>query len=103
MAVFADDAICRDPVGSPPIVGHEGVRTFAEGIGTLFREIHMTLGQIFAAGKGGAVEWTIRGIGQNGHEVTFSGIDVIELDDHGKIRSLDGYWDPAPVMAVVQA
>jgi len=42
-------------------------------------------------------------VGQNGKSVTFAGVDVIDCDAEGKIVLVRAFWDPGPVMAVLQS
>jgi hypothetical protein len=32
--------------------------------------------------------------------VRFAGIDVIEVDEQGRVTAMRGSWDPAPVLAL---
>lgn len=98
VATFAADAVSHDPVGAPPHEGHEGIRRFFEDVGTRFETLHLHEDHTFIAGNGAAVKWTAHGVGKNGHEVTFEGIDVFEVNDDGQIQQLWAYWNPAPVM-----
>jgi steroid delta-isomerase len=98
LATFAPDAVDYDPVGTPPVVGHTGLRQFFQTIAGAFEKVGMTEDHVFVAGSGAAVKWTGRGVGKNGRAITFEGIDVFEVNDQGRIQKLWGYWDPARVM-----
>jgi steroid delta-isomerase len=98
LATFAPDALDYDPVGTPPVVGHQGLRQFFQTITGVFERLGITEDHVFVGGNGAAVKWTGRGVGKNGRDITFEGIDVFEIDDQGKIRKLWGYWDAAKVM-----
>ncbi len=102
-AMFATDGVTHDPVGTPPHAGHAAIRQFVTGIFGLFDTVGLTEDHVFVAGNGAAVKWTGRGRGKNGAEVTFEGVDVMEVNGEGKIRVLHAYWDPAPVLARVQS
>jgi steroid Delta-isomerase len=99
---FARDGVTHDPVGTPPSVGHAAIRQFIAGIFGLFETVGLTEEHVFVAGNGAAVKWMGRGRGKNGAEVTFEGIDVLEVNGEGKIQMVRAYWDPAPVLARVQ-
>ncbi|MBF6590630.1 MAG: nuclear transport factor 2 family protein [Ktedonobacterales bacterium] len=103
VATFATDGVSHDPVGAPPHEGHAAIRQFFEGIAGLFDVCGLTEDQVFVAGNGAAVKWTGHGRGKNGVEVTFEGVDVIELNDAGKIQVVHAYWDPAPVLSKVRS
>ncbi len=103
LAAFAEDATQTDPVGSPTNVGHEQIRRFFEGIFSLCDTMAFSADQVFAIGNDVALKWTARGTGKNGNAVTFEGIDVMKLNDAGKIQSLTSYWDAAPVLAALKS
>jgi steroid delta-isomerase len=101
VATFAPDGITHDPVGTPPHAGHAAIRQFIEGIFGLFESVGLTEDAVFVAGTGAAVKWTGRGRGKNGAEVTFEGVDVLEVNGAGTIQTVHAYWDPTPVLAQV--
>ena len=103
VAVFAPDAVQHDPVGTPPNVGHAAIRAFFTGIFAGFEEVGLTEDVVFANGSSGAAKWTGKGVGRNGKSVKFEGVDVIDCDEAGKILMVRAFWDPAPVMAVLQS
>jgi steroid delta-isomerase len=96
---FAEDATSYDPVGPPPIVGHQKLREFFQTITAAFKEVGLTEDQVFVAGNGAAVKWNGRGISKSGKKVHFEGIDVFEVNEAGKIQTLHAYWNPAEMVA----
>jgi steroid delta-isomerase len=58
--------------------------------------------EIFVAANVAAVKWTGQGRARNGHDFRFEGIDVITVNELGKIESLLGYWDTS-ILAQVTA
>jgi steroid delta-isomerase len=100
---FAEDAVSFDPLGSPPVRGRAGLREFYQGIAQAFDSLGITEDHVYVSGNGAAVKWTGRGVGANGREVTFEGIDVFELNEYGKIQTLWGYWSPDPVLAALMS
>ena len=96
---FAEDGTTCDPMGAPPISGREAVREFFVSICKNFKSVALTEEGIFVAGNGAAVKWTGQGTSINGKEVRFEGIDVFEINDHGKIQNLWAYWNPAEMIA----
>jgi len=97
--IFAEDAIDYDPVGAPPIVGHQKLGEFFQTITAAFKEVGLTEDEVFIAGNGAAVKWTGRGISKQGKKVHFEGIDVFEVNEAGKIQTLHAYWNPAEMVA----
>ncbi len=99
--LFAADARARDPVGTPAHQGLDGLRAFLSGVLQQFETFGPTEEEVFCVPGGAAVRWTGSGRGRNGRDVTFRGIDVFALDSEGRIKSLDAYWDPGPVMEAI--
>jgi steroid delta-isomerase len=96
---FAEDAVSHDPVNAPPIVGHEKLAEFFQSVMAAFKEVGLTEDDVFVAGNAAAVKWTGRGISKQGRKVHFEGIDIIEVNEAGKIQTLHAYWNPAEMMA----
>ena len=96
---FAEDAISYDPVGAPPIEGHQKLGEFFQSITAGFKEVGLTENDVFIAANQAAVKWTGTGISKQGKKVRFAGIDVITLNEAGKIQTLHGYWNPAEMVA----
>ena len=96
---FADDAVSHDPVGAPPIHGHQQLREFFQSIAGAFETVGLTEDQIFISGSGAAVKWTGRGKSKQGRQVHFEGIDVFEINEAGKIQNVYAYWNPAEMVA----
>lgn len=96
---FADDAVSHDPVGSPPITGHQKLSEFYQSIAGAFKEVSLTEQEVFIAGNGAAVKWIGRGTSRQGKQVQFEGIDVFEVNELGKIQTLRAYWNPTEMVA----
>jgi steroid delta-isomerase len=96
---FAEDGTTFDPVGTPGITGREGLREFFASICKNFKTVALTEDSIFVAGNGAAVKWTGSGTSTSGKEVRFEGIDVIEVNEDGKIQTINAYWNPAEMIA----
>lgn len=96
---FAEDWTTHDPVGSPAITGREGLREFFASICKNFKSVGLTEDAVFIAGNGAAVKWTGTGKSNSGREVRFEGIDVIEVNEAGKIQTVHAYWNPAEMIA----
>ncbi len=57
-------------------------------------------GGSFPRGTGAAaVYYCARGLARSERTIELGGIDLISLDDSGRIGRLIGYWDPAPLLA----
>ena len=98
---FAADAVSHDPVGAPPHEGQEAIRAFLSGVLSLFENVGLQEQSVFVTSNEAAVKWIGYGRGKNGRDVRFEGIDVIAVNESGKIESVRAYWDPGPVIAQV--
>ena len=96
---FAEDGTTYDPVGTPGVTGHDALREFLQSICKSFKSVGLTEDHVFVAGNGAAVKWTGKGTSNNGREVRFEGIDVIEVNADGKIQTVRAYWNPAEMIA----
>ena len=97
---FAENGSSYDPANAPPITGHAALGAFYDSMVALMKSVGLHEDKVYACGNEVAVKWTTRGIGmQNGKPFVFEGIDVIEFDERGKIRTLRAYWDPTQLMA----
>ena len=99
---FAPDAVSHDPVGTPPLQGHEALRQFITGINNSFQSINLTEDCVFVNTNTAAAKWTGKAVGKNGRSIDFEGIDVIQVNDEGKIALVHAYWNPEPVMAILK-
>jgi steroid Delta-isomerase len=100
---FDEDAVSEDPVGAPPMQGHDELRAFFLSLADGFHRVGLTEDSVFVVEGGAAVKWTGYGVGKNGREVTFEGIDIFEMNEQGRIVRMKAYWDPGPVMAALKA
>src|SRR5215210_2898324 len=98
---FAEDGTSYDPA-APPATGHDALRQFFEGIAGAFTQVGLTEDNVFVVDGSAAVKWTGRGVGKNGREVVFEGIDIFEINEAGKIQTLWAYWNPAAMMSQLQ-
>jgi steroid Delta-isomerase len=96
---FAEDGTTYDPVGTPGVTGRDGLREFLASICKNFKTVGLTEDHVFVAGNSAAVKWTAKGTSNNGRQVRFEGIDVIELNEDGKIKTVHAYWNPAEMIA----
>ena len=96
---FAEDGVSYDPVGAPAINGHQKLAEFFQTITAAFKEVGLTEDQVFIAGNSAAVKWTGRGTSKQGRAVHFEGIDILTVNEAGKIETLYAYWNPAEMVA----
>ncbi len=95
MALFADDAVIEDPVGSP-------LKSRAEFEAFIRQGVRFGARLALAApirgsyGNHAAMVFTVTFV-QNGVRYTTSSTDVMSFDGAGKIVRMDGLWGPSDV------
>lgn len=102
VAVFAPDAEQHDPVGTPPNIGQDAIRSFFAGIFSAFKTVGLTEDAVYVNGTSAAAKWTGTAVAPSGRSVTFEGVDVIDCDDAGKIVKVRAFWNPAVVMGILE-
>lgn len=90
---FAPDATLADPVDAPPVRGREGLAGFWRQMTKLFARVELIEGDLFVAGRRAAATWTGRNTTHDGKVALFAGITTFEVDDAGKLRAVQGFWD----------
>jgi steroid Delta-isomerase len=96
---FAEDGTTFDPEGTPGITGRPALHEFLQSICKNFKSVSLDEDSVFVAGNGAAVKWTGHGTSASGKEVKFEGIDVFEMNEDGKIKTVHAYWNPAEMIA----
>jgi len=99
---FAPNGLTHDPLGTPPQEGRDAIRQFLQGILAGCEPFGLAEDHVFIAGNCAAVKWTGQLTAKNGRSLTFEGIDVLEVNDQGEVQTVRAFWDPAPVLAVLQ-
>ncbi len=96
MALFAQDAVIRDPVTGPERRGHDEIRRFyQDSFDTMGGAIDMRLdGAVRIVGNYGAAAYIAR---TTSHETVYRSetLDVMTFNDAGLITSMMAYWGPA--------
>lgn len=99
---FTEDAVIYDPVGKPPSKARENAQTFFGLLSMAFEKLELSQDNVFIAGTGTAVKWTMRGSGKSGKQGIAEGISVFEIHESGKIQRVSSYWDDAAMMAQIK-
>jgi len=98
VAVFAEDAVSHDPVGTPPLVGHAALRRAMQDLCDAVEQVGRYADHIFIAGNGAAIKWTGRCIGRNGRGVGVArerGWHALRV--HRRIFALLSGWSGEPM------
>ena len=88
MALYADDAVVEDPVGSEPHVGIEAVRAFYASVVEFKLESKLT-GQLRIAGDEVAFPFQVK---NDSFGLRMNIIDVFKFNDEGKVCSMRAFW-----------
>lgn len=99
---FTEDAVISDPVGKPPSKARENAQAFFGLLSMAFEKIELSQDNVFIAGDGAAVKWTMRVLGKSGKPGVAEGISVFEMHESGKIQQVSSYWDDAALMAQIK-
>lgn len=97
VALFTDDAVFIDPVGTPAHVGPAAIRAFWDAVHELSPHIELRPEMITICGNEVALVMEIHAGG-----LILDAVDIFDLDGTGRIVGLKAYWDmdrartPAP-------
>jgi len=92
--VFSPGSLWFNPLVEDPVEGPGGAFRFLQRLEREFGNLRRTARSVFVLDDAAAATWTGRGRGTDGREADVSGVDVVEVDPDGRIRSLWSYWDP---------
>ena len=88
LALYADDAIVEDPVGTDPHVGIKAIREFYQGVVGFDLEAELD-GQLRMAANEVAFPFIVKNITGG---LAMHIIDVFKFNDEGKIISMRAFW-----------
>ena len=91
IALFAPDASFEDPVGTPPMVGHDALRAFFSQGSAM--KISAELERIAICGKEAAFAFRARLDAGEGGQVTIHPFETLVVNDDGLIAQMRAYFD----------
>ncbi|CAI9416940.1 nuclear transport factor 2 family protein [Nocardioides sp. T2.26MG-1] len=89
VALYAEDAVVEDPVGSEPRVGHAAIRELYATLEGLDQRTRLLAVRI--AGGEAAFHFEVATLA-DGVTYTLAPVDVMVFDDGGSITSMRAYW-----------
>jgi steroid delta-isomerase len=95
MALFADDAVIEDPVGSPLKSRAEFDAFIRQGV-KFGARLKLAAPIRGSYGNHAAMVFTVTFV-QDGVRYTTNSMDVMTFDAAGKITRMEGYWGPGDV------
>ena len=88
---FHSDATFHPVTG--PLVGHDQIRTFYDGMGDDFPGLEVTVVRDITAGDEAALEWAAVLIDRAGKRFPIYGVNLVRIRD-GKFTHVRAYYDP---------
>jgi steroid delta-isomerase len=96
MALFADNAVIEDPVGSPLKSRAEFEEFIRDGV-RFGARLSLAAPIRGSHGNHAAMAFVVTFV-QDGVRYTTNSMDVMTFDDAGKITRMNGYWGPGDVV-----
>lgn len=94
LALFDDDAIQEDPVGSEPNRGREAIGAFFDRSQAMAESIEFAVTRVIDCGREGLLLADVTARFAGGGGMVLPIIDHMVLTDDGKIASLRAFFDP---------
>ena len=92
VSLFTEDGTYRSLIFEEPHRGHEGVRSYWQGVCATQSNVAVLMGRPFVDGNRVVVEfWTKMAV--DGSDVTLVGSLLLIMADDGRCRSLREYWN----------
>jgi ketosteroid isomerase-like protein len=88
---FHPDAVFHPVAG--PLVGHDQIRTFYEGMGDDFPGLEVTVVRDITSGDEAALEWAAVLIDRDGNRFPIYGVNLVKVKD-GKFTHVRAFFDP---------
>ena len=95
-ALFAEDAVQRDPVSAPANEGREAIRTFFQAAVDASTATTFQALAVHTAGDHVAIDFQVVVTLEAG-TMTIAGIEVFTVGPDGLISAVTAYWDDADV------
>ena len=96
-AIFADDVVFEDPVGSPPKHGREAVRKQWELSMTPGRDWRLIADRIYVCGDEAAVVMRNEG-NLHGQEVVVETLEIWKVGPQGLVQTVRAFFEPDPAV-----
>jgi ketosteroid isomerase-like protein len=91
--LWAEDGMWQAPLSPMPTIGIDNVRVSCEAMMSSTPNFSVQVDAVCASGAEAALAWTTVLRGRQRERIV-SGVDIIALDNDGKIAALHSYWEP---------
>lgn len=98
VAMYAPDAVQRDPSSAPPNVGHDAIRTFYENARAAADSLRFEAVAIHTSGHDVAFDFKVT-VSLGGGAMVIDGIEIFTVSDEHLITQVTAYWDDRDVAA----
>lgn len=95
-ALFAEDAVQRDPATAPPNEGRDAIRAFFQAAIDASSATEFEALAVHTAGDHVAIDFRVTVTLESG-TMTISGIEVFTVGAGGLVTEVTAYWDEADV------
>lgn len=95
VALYAEDAVVEDPVGSPPHCGREAIRKFYAGSLALGLKVNLE-GPVRAAADMAAFAFCVR-LHWNGRDTAICPIDLFRFNAQGQVVQMQAIFGPSNI------
>jgi hypothetical protein len=79
------------------------LRDFLTTLKTSTTNCYVEPNDIFLRDNSAAVKWTAEARRRDGRDVRFEGLDVIDVNEAGRVTSVRSYWDQEPILIAIGA
>lgn len=97
VAIFADNAVVEDPIGSAPRIGADAIRQFYTESMATGATLHLS-GPIRVAAAHAAFAMQVR-LHWDGKDMAIDVIDTFAFNDDGKVTEMKAYFGPTNMAA----
>ncbi len=94
VSLFTDDAEIGNVTVTETMRGKDGARKFWQNYRDTFGEIESTFHNKIGSDETAALEWTSKGTSNNGSEIDYDGVSILEIDGD-KITRFFAYFNPS--------
>jgi steroid Delta-isomerase len=92
-ALYAEDAVLEDPVGTPPLRGRGAIREFLAKGRAMIASARPTVHTVKCCGDEWAVHWSAEIRTVRGQALTIDGIGIFMFAASGELRHVKEYYD----------
>ena len=100
MALFAEDAVLIDPVGTPAHAGTEAISAFWDRVHQLPMTFHPEQDRVVVCENEALMLFRMVSRPETGPGMSMEIADTFQFNDEGLITELKAYWDPATTIMV---